>query len=151
MLINQFSVQKDIYLGDEQKRDANQNSVRIVEHQQYWATHSSRAMHATTKRNRKFANNNVTFVMSTTALRDRRLRPPNRNNGDDRHRRPSSLRDRRQQRHQHHRRHQQKMIIWKNVIIETWAKLFGGGYFAPIRKNEHVSMDSDRGGVSVST
>lgn len=127
-----------------------------MEHQQYWATHTSR-VHATTKRNRKFENNNVTLVMSRTAPRDRRPRPLNRNNGDDRHRRPSSHRDRRQrqqrhqrhQRHQCHRRYQQKIIIWRNIIIETWAKLFGGGYTASIRKNERVSMDSDKGGVCV--
>lgn len=158
-LINQFSVLNDIYLGIEQTLDANHGGVK---HQQCSPTHTSRVQHTdtmTTKQNRKFENNNDTFVMSTgntTIQREQRTRPTTRvpNNSSDRHRQqrnstnaPSSLRDRRQkqQRRQHHLHYQQK-IISKNIIIETWRKLFGGENCASVAKNRNVSMHSNGNG-----
>lgn len=88
--------------------------------------------------------------MSTT-IQPRRPpppRPPNHllNNSNERqHRQRNSvnvsslLRDRQRQQHLQH----QQKIISKNIIIETWKKVFGGGYFASMQKNKIVSMNVD--------
>lgn len=131
--------QNDIYLGIVQTLDANQNSMRKLKRQQYPTTHLSQA-HATTERNRKFENNNETFVLSATIPRNHLI-----NNSDERQHRqrtfartPSTLWDRPGKQQWHHQ-YQQKTIS-KNIIIETWQKLFGGGYFASMQKNKIVSV-----------
>lgn len=125
--------------------------MRKLKHQQYSAKHLSRAP-ATTKR--KFGNNNTeAFVVSTTIPRNRLF-----NNSDERQHRqrtfanaPSSRWNRRRQQQWHHQ-YQQKTIS-KNIIIETWKKVFGGAYFASIQKNKSVSVSYRNGvrgrGVSV--
>lgn len=116
--------------------------MRELKHQQYSPTNLSRAT-ATTERKRKFENNNDSVVVSTTIPRNYLF-----NNSDERQHRqrtfanaPSSLWARREKQQWHHR-YQQKTIS-KNIIIETWKKLFGGEYFASIQKNKIVSMSSN--------